>query len=506
MKLSIGRAAVLVAAVAPQEAVAIAAGDAKAMFDAFNSALLTASGGDTYYRAALNSANPDGTWSGSLDILVAEDAYDQTGDPDTKTLVNSLLTTWLKNTPPPWDWDGWNDDIGWFTLALIRGYQITGNSEFLTQAEYGFNYAFGRGWDTQYNDGGIWEENPEYAMKENPPRQPTKEALSNDSLGKVACLIYQSTHDQSYLDKCQQIYNWVWNHIYDPTTGKINTGIDESGNVDTGAAAYNQGTFLDYANLLYEIIDDPTVYNDAQKAIDYGKNSLTVNGIFSNSADYLNTWADEMARGAGHFIQDHRLWDTYYTWMVQNADAILANRRTDLGITWNAWDQLTPDDDTFTANKFASAVAWLQYTPVTMPNDIGGIHSITNQLTGLAIDSAGTFGNSNDVVQWGLNFGQNQRWKLTPNSDGSWNIINLSTWQSLECPDGNTDNGVTMVQWQSTRDSTQRWIIEEQSDGSYKITNQASGQSLDGGSKTDNGAALIQWGWNGGSQQRWILQ
>lgn len=119
------------------------------------------------------------------------DAYDQTGDADKKALVNDLLNTWLKKTnPPPWDWDGWNDDISWFTLALIRGYQITANTEFLTQAKYGFDYALGRGCDTQYNGGGIWEENPEYAAREKPPREPTNEALANNSLGKVACMIY----------------------------------------------------------------------------------------------------------------------------------------------------------------------------------------------------------------------------------------------------------------------------------------------------------------------------
>lgn len=490
----------------PQIVVALGQGDAEAMYYAFNKAFLTTSGSKVFYKAALNNAEPDRTWAASLDILAAEDAYEQTGDPDKKSLVNDLLLTWTQKTAPPWDWDGWNDDIGWFTLALIRGYQVTGDTAFLNHAKYGFDYAFGRGWDTQYNGGGIWEENPEYAAKENPPRQPTKEALSNDSLGKVACLIYQSTHDKRYLDKCEQIYDWVWNHIYNSNTGQIDAGIDENGKVDTSAAAYNQGTFLDFASLLYEITGNVNVYNDAQRAIDYGRNSLTVNGIFSNRAGYLNTWADEMARGVGHFVRDNRLWGKYYSWMVQNADSILANRRSDLGITWNAWDQPTPTDNTLKANKFAGAMAWLQFTPATQPNDIGGIHVITNQKTGMAIDSAGKYGNGNSVVQWGENNGQNQRWLLTQNSDTTWNIINLSTWQSLDCPGGNDEDKLPMVQWQPTRHSNQRWWIDQQADGTYKIWNQASGKVLDGASSTNNGAALIQWDWNGERQQRWILR
>jgi hypothetical protein len=285
----------------------------------------------------------------------------------------------------------------------------------------------------------------------------------------------------------------------------VYAGIDRSGKIDTGTAAYNQGTFADFANLIYESTGDANVYNDAKKALDYARSNLTVNGVFSNNAGYLNTWADEVARAAGHFVRDNHQWDTYYAWMAQNADAIQAHRRGDLGITWNAWDQATPTDNTLTANKFVSALAWLEYTPATRPNDIAGIHVVTNQQSGLAIDSAGTFGNGKPVLQWGVNYGQNQRWLFTPNSDGSYTIVNLATWESLDCPAGSDQDNLGMIQWATSRDNNQRWWVDEQSDGTYKIWNQASGKALDGASATTNGAALIQYGWNGQSQQRWTL-
>ncbi|KAI0444387.1 glycoside hydrolase family 76 protein [Xylaria telfairii] len=481
-----------------QTVAALGQGDADTVYHAFNNVFLKTSGNSAFYKARLNDSSPDGTWAGSLDILVAEDYFDRTGDPATQTLVNNLLTTWLQNTPPPWSWDGWNDDIGWFTLALIRGYQITGNQNFLTQAKYGYNYAFGRGWDTKHNDGGIWEQNEGYT------NDLAKCALSNDSLGKVACLIYQSTNDATYLNQCIQIYDWVWNHIYDSGSGRVDACVAPDGTVDHGTAAYNQGTFIDYANLLWKITGNQNYKNDAAKAIAFAK-TLTVNGIFSNGQDYLNTWADEVARGVGNFAQNNGLWDTYYSWMVQNADAILANRRSDLGITSNAWNTPTSNDNTAMTNHFVSAVAWLQYTPATKPNGIGGIHIITNQQTGLAIDSAGTFGNGKSVVQWGANGGQSQKWLLSQNSDTSWNIISLSTWQALDCPNGANTNNLTMVQWQPSRNTNQRWWIDQQSDGSYKIWNQASKLALDGASSKNNGAPLIQWGWDGETQQRWIL-
>lgn len=482
---------------------AISSGDADAAFNAFNNAFLVTSGNTQYYKAALNNNNADGTWAASLDIMVAEDAYERTGSAAHKTLVNNLCATWLANTPPPWDWDGWNDDVGWFSLALIRGYQMTGTANFLTQARYGFDMAWARGWDTVYNGGGIWEQQPE----KTPAGQAiNKAALSNDSLGKVACMIYQSNHDQWYLDRAQQIYDWVWHHLFNPNTGQVYANIDRNNVVDTSSAVYSQGTFIDFANLLYQITGNANYLRDAQRAADYTINNLTVGGILSNDASWMNTWADEFARGLGHLARDNRLWGTYYQFMVNNANAAWSHRRTDLNITWNAWAQQTPNDNTLIANKFASAVAWLQFTPATQPNNIGGSHFIVNKLNGIAVDNAGKTADGAGVVIWGLNNGQNQKWLFTQNSDTSWNIISQSSWKALDDPGFSTTNGTKMDQWTWNSGSNQRWWVDQQSDGSYKIWNQYSSGALDSASSSKNGDPLIQWGWNGGNQQRWLLQ
>ena len=358
---------------APQPASAIGAGDADTAIGAFNNAFLVISADSAYYKSSLSKSAEDGTWTASLDIMGEEDAYERTGSAADRALVNNLCATWLKNTPPPWTWDGWNDDIGWFSLALIRGYQITGNPAFLTQAEYGFNIAYNRGWDTQYNGGGIWEQQPNMT----PAGQGiNKAALSNDSLGKVACMLYQSTHDVAYLNKAQRIYDWVRTHIYNSSTGEVDADIDRKGVVDTGSAVYNQGTFVDYANLLYQITRNVNYYNDAVRSISYVRDNMTTGGIISNSAGYLNTWADEFARGLGHFVRDSNQWSAYYPWMVQNANAAWGCRRTDHNIAWNGWTQQTPMNNSLPTSQFVSAVAWLQYTPAMQPNGAGGVHAI----------------------------------------------------------------------------------------------------------------------------------
>lgn len=475
--------------------------DAEAVFQDFNNAFLVRSNNGLYYKVALNNGNAQTSWTGALNILAAEDAYERTGDPDKKQLVSDLLNYWLQNTYQPWTKNYWNDDLGWYALALIRGYRITEDENFLNNGKYAFDLAFGRGW-TPNNGGGIWERQPEDPSR---PDYLMKEALSNDSLGKAACMLYQSTHDDGYKQKCRQIYDWVRSHIYNSNTGQMNRGVYENGTVDTSSAAYNQGTWIDYANLVWLITSDKNVYNDAEKSVQFAQSQLTENGIFSKDYDGIHTWADEAARGIGNFARDNRLWDKYYTWMVQNADTILKSRRSDLGIAWNAWAEPTPHDDGRDSNQYAGAVAWLQYTPVTKPGPVGGIRVMHNKKTAMAIDSAGTFGMGAKVIQWGPNPDQNQKWQLSQNTDGSWNIVSMSTWEALDCPDGTKDNGATMVQYRTHRNPNQRWWIDDLYDGSYKITNVASGKVLDGGSTTTNGDSLIQWEWNGQDQQRWVL-
>ena len=485
---------------APQTVAALSSGDAPAMYEAYNNAFLYTSGSTAYYKKSLSDSEEDGSWTDDLDIMVVLDAYENTGDGDKLTLINDLLTTWLGYNPPPWNGDGWNDDIGWYTLALIRAYQYTGNTDFLDQAKAGYDMAFARGWDTAHNGGGIWELQPE---DDSSPAN--KCVLSNTSLGRVACLIYQSTNNATYLDQCTRIYDWVWHNLFVPTTGEVYGCIEQNGNIDYGDDPYNQGSMADMANMLWLINNNGNFLNDAKMAISYAFAKVTVKGIFSNTSPNTGGWTDDLTRGVGRTVWNNRLWDTYYSSMVDNANAIVQNKRADLGITWNGWDTPTPIDNTLTPNQAAGAAAWLWWVPTSQPNNIAGLHVITNEQTGLAIDSMGTYGSGQTVNQWQTTGSQNQRWLLSQNSDSSWNIVSTSTWQALDCPGGGDADDLAMIQWQPTRVNNQRWWIDQQSDGTYKIWNQASQKALDGASATKNGATLVQWDWNGGTQQRWNL-
>ncbi len=76
----------------------------------------------------------------------------------------------------------------------------------------------------------------------------------------------------------------VAQHLFNPDNGQVYTSIDRTNYVDKGSTVYNQGSFVDFANMLYQITGDVAYFNDAKKAVDYVRNSMTTGGIISNSA------------------------------------------------------------------------------------------------------------------------------------------------------------------------------------------------------------------------------
>ena len=301
------------------------------VFDAYNNAYLIQTQnnlGLVYYARSLTNRATDGGWTLAIDIEGAENAYERTHCPVQQQLVNSLCTDFLLESPLPWNGDSWNDDIGWFALALARGYQMTGDTNYLNAAEYGFNMAFARGWDTNYNGGGIWEQQPA-----NVSGAPNKNSLSNESLLQAVCMIYQSTGDTNYLNSALLIYNWVRTNLFNTNSGLVYTYMATNGIPNTSSALYNQGTFTDCANLLHNITGPQVYYNDAFLAVEYTRNHITDNSIFNNGATYLDTWAAEYARGMGHFVRDNNLWSTYYPWMQANANAAWGCRRIDYNVS-----------------------------------------------------------------------------------------------------------------------------------------------------------------------------
>ena len=302
-----------------------------AAMDAYNTAFLVQTNGQSFYKKSVTTNLYAGTWVQGLEIQGAEDAYDRTKSVIYKQLVNNLTITFLAKENYNWSQDTWNDDIAWMTIACIRGYQITGNSNLLNQATNAWNMAYNRGWDSALG-GGIWEE-----MNS----KDAKCALSNDPMIIVGTALYQATGQSAYLAKCQNIYTWVRNNLFNPTNGQIYESIRSNGVVGVSDNPYNSGAFINAANCLYKITGDTNYFYDALLAASHVVNNRNI--LYDNGRGD-STWADQFVRGLSYFARDNNLRGLYNGWMVSNANAAWSVRRPDLNITWNNWIRPTAMD------------------------------------------------------------------------------------------------------------------------------------------------------------------
>lgn len=336
---------------------------ADSSYAAFNSAFLVNQGGLTFYKTALNNSEKDYFWMQALDIETPQDVYFRTNDPSVKSTISNLLFAFLKQNTgngsnKSWEWNEYNDDIFWATLAFARGYESTGNSVFLEQTKYAFNLAYyhadnGRwGWSDSLG-GGIW-----WSKK-----MEDKNALSNSPGVISACYLYKFTNDVTYLDKAKEIYAWERKYLFDETTGEVFSHVNADGTLDKGGAIFNIGAFGGAANFLFHITGDSSYYKDAKLAFDRGITTKTKNGIFSGGNRGGSETA-EYIRYLGEFVQQNYLWNEYYSVMKNNADAAWNIRRKDLNISWHRFDQQTPSDLITGVIECNSAVVMQQLTPV----------------------------------------------------------------------------------------------------------------------------------------------
>ena len=142
---------------------------------------------------------------------------------------------------------------------------------------------------------------------------------------------------------------------------------------------------------------------------------------------------------------------------------------------------------------------------------IGTNYYIRNQSNGYAMDVLyGTMEDGQHVVNYEYNGGVNQQWQFIetdPNAtqvvpDGYYEIKSAVSGKNLEVYGASITGGGKVTQWEATGGDNQKWKLENQSDGTIRLTNVNSGLVLDYNGTAD---CYEQWDWHGGSNQRWQI-
>ena len=502
------------AAAKSQPADAQAQARAIAAYNAYNAAFLVQVNGQAYYADTLTSVGiqPQAEWGGALAITVAEDAYQHTHTQADRLLVSSLLDNLAYYNGPTgslfgnWQTDGWDDNLAWMVNAFLHGYQLTGYTSYLTEAEAGWNNGYKQGWDTTVAGGGIWE---------NTDKQ-SKCALSNDPFVFEGVALYQITGKKAYLTKAEAIYAWVRSTLFvssssstvPGTPGQIHGCVDNKGALQNTADdnVYDSGAFLTAANALYRVTGNQSYYNDALLAADHIVNEGPV--LHTDGEAPGNQWAYWFTFGLSQFATDANLWPQYHSWLLGNANAAWSERNK-LNLTWNNW--VGPTNDTGTdALEMSSAAAIWQHLPPASVN-LSGTYEVQNVASNLAL-SVSDASSADDASLIETSFSDSapdQRWTFEPTSGGYYQITNVNSGLVVNVSGASVVNGTGIVQSpaQGMIPGSDQWLpVLNPEDGTYSFFNLNSLQALDvpGGSSTDQ-TQLDQWFGNNTNAQKFFL-
>jgi hypothetical protein len=499
---------------------ATTASTAALAYAAWNSAFLEQNNGHPYYAKEETSVGDTVAlmYTGALDIAVAEDVYQQIHSQGQRDLITSLIDTYLLDNVATasgtqnengtnWSYDGWNDDIGWMTNAVLRGYQYTGVAQYLTVAENNWNMGYNRGWDSTLG-GGIWENNMPSAGKQ---------ALSNNPFVWEGVTLYQLTGDATYLTKAEAIYSWVRTNLVNTTgsnnnlggPGQVNQGINQDGSLSASDNVYNEGAFVAAAAALYRVTGTQAYYDDAVRTITHVINKQP---ILNNNQEHCGCqWAYWFTYGLGQFATEANLWPQYLAYFQKNADAAWSERNA-LNLTWNDWT--APTSNSVSAGdpdevEMESAVAIWQHLPPPSV-DLSGTYEIQSVASGLAVTvAAGATTNGAAIVQSPFTTGTTSAlWTFVPTSGGYYQIKNVNSGLVANVSGVSAVNGAQVVQWpaQGMTPGNDQWLPVPNSDGTYSFYNFNSLQALDDpGASTANGTQLDQSFGNSSSSQAFRL-
>lgn len=251
-------------------------------YDAFNRYLLHPER-KLYMRDTEAETAVGAIWTQAIYWDMAMNAYRKTGSEAHRQLITDIFKGNYEHYAR-FNWDNGKvwfiyDDIMWWVISLARGYELTGNEQYLELSETGFERVWsgspvvkdGGSYDPA--DGGMY-----WQWNQKDPPAPKK------GDGKMACInyptviaamtLYNNTKDPAYLAKAREIYDWASANLFDKQTGAVADSKHGNGEPHWKTHVYNQGTCIGAAMLLYEETGDRRYLNDAVLAADHVKETM----------------------------------------------------------------------------------------------------------------------------------------------------------------------------------------------------------------------------------------
>jgi hypothetical protein len=157
-------------------------------------------------------------------------------------MVNALCAGFTNENGLDWSWDSYNDDVTGVARAFVGAFQVTGNTNWLMLAKYGFDLGYSRGFVS--TNGGILECTSGC----------TETAETVDGIIVPCYWLAQYLPDPTYLTKAQNLYGFLITNEFVRATGMVE-GEPSSGISSTASSDYGffiqDSILLGYTNNAY---------------------------------------------------------------------------------------------------------------------------------------------------------------------------------------------------------------------------------------------------------------
>ena len=227
------------------------------------------------------------------------------------------------------------DDNGWWGLAWVAAYDLTGESQYLEAARVIFarNLA---GWDDVCGGGMWWN-----------TRRTYKNAVTNELFITLAAHLHERTPgDQEYLSWALRGWEWLTGRALIGPSGLVNDGLGKDCANNGGTAwTYNQGVILGGLAVLYDITGDRDYLRQGEFIADAALAGLTdADGILTEPCELTADGCDgDATQFKGIFARYlHEFYQrsgkrAYRGFLLANADAVWDNARNiddQFGLRW----------------------------------------------------------------------------------------------------------------------------------------------------------------------------
>jgi predicted alpha-1,6-mannanase (GH76 family) len=290
-----------------------------------------------FYSSSTGLWKTTGWWN-SANALETTIDYSMVTNTDTYRSVISNTFEKQKKTKFLQQW--MYDDDGWWALAWIKAYDLTGEKRYLEMAKTIFK-DMKTGWDSTCGGGMWWKKNRTY-----------KNAITTQLFLTVAVRLHQRTENDggkgSYLDWAKRSWNWFKRSGMINRENLINDGLNSRcRNNGKETWTYNHGVIVGGLVDLYKSTNDPKYLEEANKIAKAAIRKLAPKGLLREACEPHcggdgSQFKGIFVRNLSYLYQTTR--DSQYKrFILRNADAVWwqsRNQANQVGLSWgNKFDK-----------------------------------------------------------------------------------------------------------------------------------------------------------------------